>query len=661
MKFTERRLSGIFGERTLKRGREYFEDQRVMERIKFKDSLWGRVSGSRSEPYKVSVSVDVKGNIETRCSCPVRSMCKHAAALSLCWIKEPDSFADGTEIIKSLEGKSKEELATLIKEVLQSNPGLIPDFEVKMGMASGEPGINLEAVERKITHALCRNLDYYHVGEAVGELRDVQEIADSLARKSKFRDSANLYLLLVEGCVDVLENGADDSDGEIGGLAEECISSFNECMMKVEENSFKDSLLPRVTRLYEREDHDVETQHMFAGVVTRENIKRIEKELQRQLDQYTRKHGGDDFYLRYKKREVKKILIELYKRVENPSEALKLARTEVKDMEDHVLAATVLIQEGEYHEALETIRGGSKLGDVRNGYHLHDAYLQLMEALIHEGRGREIDIDEALGHAVSLIAATAWGLDVEEYRRIRAMFSKLGASKRLISAARERLRETAALVELLLEEEDVHGAAEALEFVREDKGKLAISVAEMARKKGPTDMSIRLTSIALKNGYEFSYSDEKPAKSLIRELLGKASTEELKDIVLDLKVGKEVSMFIAEELATKAPGLARDVIDDIIEICESEKLTSIVKKIAKLNPDEAVKLCNIWISKFVSRSHVYYNDAVRMLKIVKKALLTSGDETDWKKYISAFRAKYGTRKKLIEKIEAAGICGPSHD
>ena len=658
MKLTQHKLLTTFGERIFERGREYFKEQRVKERIKFQNSLWGRVSGSRSEPYRVSISVDEGGNVETRCSCPMRSGCKHAVALALCWTKEPGSFVDATKIVELLEKKSKEELVTLIEEMMRSTPDIIPSLEVKMSTASGGAGINLEAIGRKITHAVCGNLDYYHIHEAVSELEEVREVADSLAKGSKFKEAAGLYLRLVEACVDALENGADDSDGEMGGLAEECVSSFNECMTEIDEGSFRDSLLPRVIRLYEREDYGIETQEMFAGVVTRENMEKIERELQHQLEGYLRRHRGDDFIRRYKKREVKEILIGLYRRIGDSRKALGLALADMEDAEDHALAAAVFIQERRYQEALEIIRKGSRLEDTRGEHQLHDAFLQLIEALIREGRGGEIDLAEALDHVIPLIAATEWGLDVEEYRKIKAMFSKLGAKERLLSEAKEKLQGTAALVEFLLLEGDARGAAKALESVREDRGGLAISIAEMARGRGDIALSKCMTTIALKNGYEFSYSDEGPAKNLIRELLTTAPPGELEDIVRNLKVGKEISMLIAEELSTRAPKLALEVLGDIIEVCRSEKLVTIASKLVEKGPGEAVKLCDMWISKFVPRSHVYYNDTVKMLGIMKRAMLVSGDENGWRGYLSAFKARYKTRKKLIEKIEARGFDHP---
>jgi hypothetical protein len=277
-----------------------------------------------------------------------------------------------------------------------------------------------------------------------------------------------------------------------------------------------------------------------------------------------------------------------------------------------------------------------------------------MEALIREGRGEEIDLAEALDHAVSLIAAD-WSLDAEDYQKMRAMFSKLGAEKKLVSAAKERLQGTPVLVELLLQEGDVHGAAKALETVKRDKSGLAISIAGMAREKGDIALSRHLTSVALENWYEFSYSDDRLAKSLIKEFLTTAPPEELEALVRGLKVGKEVSVFIAEELSTRAPKLAWGMLGGVIEICGPEKLVTIARKLAKAGPSEAVKLCNTWISKFVPRSHVYYNDAVKMLGVVKSAMLASGDENGWREYLSAFKARYRTRKKLMEKIEAGAV------
>ena len=546
----------------------------------------------------------------------------------------------------------------MLEDILRSYPALISKIELAVQKADvGKEKINLEAIERRISYAVSGNLDYYHIDGAVDDLEEIYKMAESLEEKSKFKDAAEVYSRLVEGCTNAYNIGADDSNGNMGDLAHSCVESFNECMGKVDDQGFKDAMLLRVADLYEREDYGLETEDMFSGVVTETNIKKIEDELHRQLDDYLKKHKKRDrFFSNYKKKEVKEILAGLYEKIGHFDDALEIARSEMESIEDHLLTADMLIRAGRYDDALETLRNCSKFKDSKRRYGLAEVYLRLTEALMREGQSENIDIQEAIEYAVILIAPRPWSFEHEEFDRIKSLFKKLDTHERFVSTAKKKLAGTSALVEFLLHEEDIVGAAEILGTVKEISGGLAIQVAAKAKNKGLTDIAMRTTALALKSGYSRPYRGTKTKELvLIRELLSSASREELDDLVSNLNVDDSLSIFMAEELATKTSGLALRVLKDDIEAYKASDLMRIVDKLTESGPDDAKYLADLWISKFVMRSHVYYDDAVKMLGLVKKAVVKAEGGGAWKKYISSFEMKYRTRKRLIEKLRGAHL------
>ncbi len=657
MKLTKALVKDAFSRKTFERGYNYFKEGYVTQGIDFQDRIWGMVAGSRRQPYRVSVLME-ENQIVSECSCPVGYMCKHGVALALRWVKEPGSFLEVKTVMDSLREKSKEELIVVLEDVLGSNPALIYRFELAFQMADpGRMKINLEAMERRITYALSGDLDYYHIDGAVEELEEICGTAGSLEERSRFMDAARLYMLLVEGCTNAYERGADDSNGSIGGLAQDCISLFNDCMEKVEDPGFRDAMLMRVAQLYEREDYGLETEDMFLGVATETNIERIEDELNRQLKDYLKRHRGRDGWLAdYKRREVKGILTELYEKIGRIDEALELVRSEMRDAGDHVHLADILIRAGRYEEALGTLKECRKFKNSKKNRELADGYLRLVEALMREGQSDKVDIQEAMEFATVLIGTPPWWFDRKEYDRIRSVFKELDAHERLISYARERFAGTSTLAEILLYEKDTLGAAETLDTMKEVRGELAMRIAAKSKSEGLTDVALRMTSLALRSGYSPQYkSADREVEELVSEFLTSASKEDLKDMVLSLQVEKDLSSFIAEELAVRAPGLVRLMIKDDMEAYEFGDLMRIMDRLVESRPTDAQYLANLWVSEFVVRSHVYYDKAIKMLKLMKKAILKMDGETDWKEYISSFEGRYRTRKMLMKKLAAEGL------
>ncbi len=84
------------------------------------------------------------------------------------------------------------------------------------------------------------------------------------------------------------EEGADDSDGNLGDFVIQCITDFNECMGKIDDASYKNKLLEKILDIVEEENYGLETQEMLYGIVTEENIRRVEEYMLGKLEEKRR-------------------------------------------------------------------------------------------------------------------------------------------------------------------------------------------------------------------------------------------------------------------------------------------------------------------------------------------------------------------------------------
>ena len=96
MELTESDINRWTGEASFGRGRRYFQHGYILNPRRQGDTLKARCLGSRPQPYHVEVTLGLEGVVAGECSCPVGGggRCKHAAALLLTWLHEPDTLLE---------------------------------------------------------------------------------------------------------------------------------------------------------------------------------------------------------------------------------------------------------------------------------------------------------------------------------------------------------------------------------------------------------------------------------------------------------------------------------------------------------------------------------------------------------------------------------------
>lgn len=196
-KLTIARLKKRYGSISDK-GRKYFAEGRVHDRVRTADGLRARVDGT----YTYSVMIRERGrSLSTLCSCPYRGSwggdCKHIEAVLLAWAKEPKTFKRVEDWRRVLAQKSKEELLELLLDVLDEQPELVEAWGLE---AKNLRDYDAEAAVRSIfAHAFD---DELAITDIVERLHRIAKQGDKAHKDGDLNTARKIYFALIKGCLD---------------------------------------------------------------------------------------------------------------------------------------------------------------------------------------------------------------------------------------------------------------------------------------------------------------------------------------------------------------------------------------------------------------------------------------------------------------------------
>src|SRR5712692_9004454 len=224
---TEEDVRDFVGEGSFQRGQKYFRDDRIFDTRRAGMTLKAKCEGSRSTPYRVEVTFDNTGIADTDCSCPVGDYCKHVVALLLTWLAEPDEFIEQQDIDILLQQCEKDELITLIKQMLRREPDL--EYLLTTISKAGTP-IDPQIYRRQVEMAYRNASDEWGASsEIADELLAIMEIADSFAEWHDYASATAIYNAIVTGVINHhYEYRRQDEEGEIDEVITECVDGLKQ-------------------------------------------------------------------------------------------------------------------------------------------------------------------------------------------------------------------------------------------------------------------------------------------------------------------------------------------------------------------------------------------------------------------------------------------------
>ena len=633
---TEDAIKQIFGNTTFIKGQDYYKNGHVRGTVKLEDTLFAQVMGSSPEPYEVRALIK-DSEISTKCTCPVGNMCKHGTALLLKWVFEPSSFIDADIFLQSLDGMGKDEIINMIARAIKQNPSLINQFSREDGKKTR---MNIDAISKKIGWITNGELDYYHIDDAIDKLDEIKNIADRLKEEKSFKDAADIYFVLVEGCVDAFDEGADDSNGSMGDLAISCIKDFNECVEQINDPAYNNRLLGKIMNLVESEDYGLETCDMLLCLINDENIKRVEEYFLEKLDE-TRKIASDSSYRYYKEKSLG-ILNGLYEKLGKPDERLRLAMYELVDKEDYYRLAKILLEEKRFEEAFDAAKKGLLMPG--ESHYLNDIYFDIARKLLGL-RPDMIDFNLSLNVALDLMSGR---FDEEKYIAAKEVFEAIGKSEAFRSAFYMTIKNRSSAVLAMLKDGELKTAIDTVCAEPNIYQGTIIAVSKAVLDKGMKQESAMLMRMALERG---RINDLPRVGELLKVMIDVSEMPVLQSLCDRILKNKDrgTALLLIPYLLKKSPELSALLAQNFIKDIPVEMVIKVALSIAQKSPDEGALLCRLRINQDILQSHVHYDKAVHLLSVVRD--IYSGNEPEWQEFIRKFAAENKSKKKLIEMVK----------
>lgn len=364
------------GETLLERGHDYYAEGRVVDVYEQGEREYVfRIQGS--DDYMVVVKLDEQGEIlSSSCDCPYdySSVCKHEVAAyyelsDLLSGEDEARQSDGQsapakrpDLREALNCLSKEELVSIVLE--QARKDEILRNTLMVNHAGGDARQELNKC-RKLIDAIVRKyqgrggfIPYRETAYFARELSGVLNVARNAANKPLALDIA---FLLLENAVEAFQY-ADDSDGSIGGLADEAMELIEEIAggsgglePQARERMF-DKLLQRSdSDVFEGwEDYRIGLLRIGTVFADAETL-RIR--LREKIENRIRQHAADE-YNKYSTESMLGILLDMLEQYGTAEEAERFVKEQLRYSSFRERYIQKCLQEKNFHQALESALEG---------------------------------------------------------------------------------------------------------------------------------------------------------------------------------------------------------------------------------------------------------------------------------------------------------------
>ncbi|MCI0396313.1 MAG: hypothetical protein L0322_15425 [Chloroflexi bacterium] len=238
---TETDIRNWVGGQSFSRGQGYYGRNAISGPWRQDQLLKAKCWGSMPAPYHVWVLLGAHGIQAAGCSCPVGDggHCKHAAALLLTWLHEPDSFQAHEPLEEALAQREKADLALLIRQMIARYPDLEElVYLVPAGAAAPAGPADAGLIRRQVKSAIAHGGygdDYYGAAATIaGEVETIMSQGDVYREQDDWQNAALVYSAVVRELLDQYTE-VYDHDGELSSLFYAGGERLGECLEYVQD------------------------------------------------------------------------------------------------------------------------------------------------------------------------------------------------------------------------------------------------------------------------------------------------------------------------------------------------------------------------------------------------------------------------------------------
>ncbi|HEY9609873.1 SWIM zinc finger family protein, partial [Allocoleopsis sp.] len=231
-RLTESKIRKLATSQSFTRGDRYYQNRSIVNPIRQGLTLWADCQGSQLYQTRVTLSKD--GIAATSCTCRYDwgGICKHLVALLLTYVRQPESFYVMPSLEEMLASRSREDLVSLIGQMVQRVPELMSLIELSARSSQGQP-IDISVYRRQAQRALRRD-DMHEIAEDLEMLCDA---ANQLLDAGDWLNSGTLYQMLLQETTENYDGVLQsiDYDGEVAGLSQDFAEGLGQCLAQAQE------------------------------------------------------------------------------------------------------------------------------------------------------------------------------------------------------------------------------------------------------------------------------------------------------------------------------------------------------------------------------------------------------------------------------------------
>jgi uncharacterized Zn finger protein len=244
------------GQASYRKGESYFHQDAIMEPRRQGSTFKASCLGSSALSYRVQATLDADGIADAECSCPVGNggHCKHVAALLLAWLDNPESFAQIADTQTALEQRSKPELITLVRQMLQRYPDLEYLLQLPLPIKStDQTAINPAVIRHQVSHAFGGS--YYErsgrdLFEAARDLDELLNLAGQYLEQADRTNAAMIYRVVAEEILRYEDLVTGDESDRLGELIDDCVEGLGLCLQFLQDSNTRRDILQAIFKVF---------------------------------------------------------------------------------------------------------------------------------------------------------------------------------------------------------------------------------------------------------------------------------------------------------------------------------------------------------------------------------------------------------------------------